>query len=327
MIDMLASERQFAEHLVPIWRALPEGQRGSFLTADNRMMTLLSGMGVHPVLLTSKLPDRPVLVASVGDLNRLRRLRRTRVAYVEHGCGQSYAGDPRTARHPSYAGGPGRDACAFIMAPNEVAAARWQAAYPAKPVHVIGATRLLPAPDADAPPLLALSFHWSGAMPEMMNALAHYRKGLRGLAHTLPVIGHAHPRFAHVMSAVCHRAGIKFVPDLAEVARRATVYAADNTSTLWELGRTRPIIVLNAPWYRRWVEHGLRFWSHIPGIEVSDAASLLAVSRRLLDGGETTDEEERRRAVVGVVIPCLDGAERAARLLSSWEESLCGGSA
>ena len=49
--------------------------------------------------------------------------------------------------------------------------------------------------------------------------------------------------------------GIEYVPDFDDVLRRADVYACDNSSTLYEFASTgRPVVVLNAPWYR---------WKHI----------------------------------------------------------------
>lgn len=313
----MASEPQFAEHLEPVWRALPAGMRGSWLTAQPVMRTILKGKGYRAQLLPAG-GDEPVLVASVGDLNRAKRAGWRRIAYMEHGVGQSYGGDPRTANHPSYAGGPGREACGLILAPNELAAARWRAAYPQVPVHVIGATRLLAGPTAGTRPVLCVSFHWNGGMPEMQNAFTHYWPSLAKLAEQLPVIGHGHPRMLGALRTRYRRAGITMVPHLQDVAAQATVYAVDNSSTLYELGRTRPVIALNQPAYRKGVEHGLRFWSHVPGPQVEDGDQLLATARRLLRHGETPAEQEHRAAVMAEVFPRLDGAEVASRLLVRW---------
>jgi hypothetical protein len=203
------------------------------------------------------------------------------------------------------------------MAPNEMAAARWRASYPSVPVHVIGACRVLPAP-VRAEPLLAISFHWNGGMPEMRNAFSHYHPCLAQLAKELPVIGHCHPRMAGALRVRYRKAGIRFEPQLAKVAAQATVYAVDNSSTLYELGRTRPVIAMNQPMYRKEVEHGLRFWSHVPGPQVEGCEQLLATAKRLLYQGETAAERQHREAVMAEVFPRLDGAEVASRLLVSW---------
>jgi hypothetical protein len=311
MFDVLASAPQYADHLIPVWR---EGG-GTFWTRPE-MVPALAALGVEARPLVRDTITRPVLVASISDLSRARRRGAPGIAYMEHGCGQSYPGDPRTKGHGAYAGGRGREVCGLILAPNAYAAALWSQAYPAHPVEIIGATRILPPPGG--PPTLAVSFHWSGAIPEQRNALAHYRAFLPMLSLLgFPVIGHSHPRFAGTARKIFARAGIPYVADIEEVARRATVYAVDNSSTLWEMGRTRPVIALDAPWYRREIQHGLRFWTHVP-LAVDGPDALLSMTLRLLSRGETDAERERRERLVGEVIPRLDGAVRAATLVREW---------
>lgn len=315
-VDILASQPQYLQHLAPVWRH--DVPRGTFWVTDEPLRRYALTLGIEAVILDrrSRLSTH-ALTAGIVDYARAKRWGATSLAYMEHGCGQSYAGDKRTARSRSYAGGDGREGCTLLLAPNAYAAARWSERYPAIPVHIIGATRTLPAPLGPGP-LLAVSFHWSGTMPEMRNALDHYRSALPRLARDLPVIGTGHPRFT-AWSRVYERAGIEYVPDIEEVARRATVYAVDNSSTLWEMGLTRPVIAMNAPWYRREIDHGLRFWSHIP-LAVDGPDDLLETAARLVDGGETEAERDRRNAVVRAVIPRLDGAARAATLVAEWAE-------
>jgi hypothetical protein len=154
-------------------------------------------------------------------------------------------------------------------------------------------------------------------MPEQRNALPWYAGTLPRLAQALDfqVLGHSHPRLEQTARSAFARAGIHYEPSLDRVAQVATVYATDNSSTLWELGRTRPTIALNAPWYRRHVHHGLRFWSHA-GLQVDDGQGLLREAQRLLGGGEGPTERADRLRVCLEVIPGVDGAQRAARLLS-----------
>lgn len=296
-LDVYGSQPWYREHLLPVYEALPAERRGDFLET------------------TTLRPGRPVLIASYADVGRARRARR-RYVYMEHGAGQSYAGDRSWRDHPAYAGGKGREGASMILAPNVQSATRWRDAYPAIPVHVIGATRLLPPPTS-RDPLLAVSFHWSGTIPESKSALAHYRSALPEIARQLPVIGHGHPRIAGTLESVFRKAGIEYVPSLQDVARRATVYAVDNSSTLWELGLSRPVIALDAPWYRRDVSHGLRFWSDVPGISVQSPEALVHEARKLLQR-EPDEWLARRLSVTHRVLPYLDGAERAARLLSDW---------
>lgn len=308
--QFLAAEPQYVHHLGPVWAAL-DGEAQCWYVKEAAGLAW-AALGCHAGRWQWPVPG-PVVVASAQDFARARR---GRVALMEHGCGQSYSGDRRLARHPSYAGGVGKDAASLILAPNEYAAARWRERYPAVPVHVIGATRGLIPPEDPRARLLVVAFHWNGAVPELRSAWPHYAPHLATLG--LPLALHAHPRAARSVSAWAHRHGIEFVESLAEVARRATVFATDNSSTLWELGLHRPVIALNAPWYRRHVHHGLRFWSHIPGPQVDDAAGLAREAARLLAGEEEPAEASRRTAIVGEVIPRLDGAAEAARLIAAW---------
>ena len=310
--QFLAAEPQYVHHLGPVWAAL--GADGACWYVTEAARPAWAAHGAEAARWQRTAPG-PLVVASAQDHSRARRAG-SRVVFLEHGCGQTYGGDPRMARHPSYAGGNGRDGAGLILAPNEMAADRWRSRYPGVPVHVIGATRVLNPPEDPRARLLVVAFHWNGAMPELRSAWPHYAPHLARLG--LPLALHAHPRAASALSRWAERAGVEFIPDLADVARRATVFAVDNSSTLWEMAVHRPVIALNAPWYRRNVHHGLRFWSHVPGPQVDDAAGLAREAARLLDLGELPEERERRALVVRSVIPHLDGAERAARLIAEW---------
>ena len=111
-IDAVACEPQFLDHLAPIWRALPADARGTFY-APERLRERASRRGVFAVpvddmaLRARTSPPRAVvedgpraLVASIGDTKIARRIGYRRFAFMEHGAGQSYTGDPKTAKHP-----------------------------------------------------------------------------------------------------------------------------------------------------------------------------------------------------------------------------------
>ena len=317
MFDIYATQEGYAHHLIPVW----EASGGTFYGHTQEFVRWLRSRGVVGAEQLPSRLSRPVLTAGIMDYRRAEKTRPPALAYMEHGCGQSYAGDRRMSTHPAYAGGDGRDGCSLILAPNTQAAARWSERYPSAAVHTIGASRVLNPPEDTGRSLLVVSFHWDGGtIPEMRSAWSHYRDSLGALALDVPLALHAHPRARNGIRAWAKGRNIEFIEDIEEVARRATVYAVDNSSTLWEMGRTRPVIALNAPWYRRDVAHGLRFWDRIPGLQVDDSGGLFLEAERLLSSGESEDAKRCREAVVRDVIPSLDGARTASTIVGEWSE-------
>lgn len=296
MLDAVASMSHYAAHLAPVWDALPDGLRGSFV----RDTPTASG-------------DAAV-VASFTDHAAARRAGYKRFVVMEHGVGQSYSN-----RNPCYPGGIGRDDAGLFLTPNQHSAERWRMAYPRAAVEVIGSPRLddLPARQA-GPPTIAISFHWECRIsPESRSALPHYREALPELARTVNLIGHGHPRAN--LAPMYERLGIEYVPDFADVCRRADLYVCDNSSTLFEFAATgRPVVVLNAPWYRPSVNHGLRFWdAAFVGVNSYDPTDLidriqLALEDRVID-------RDNREESLDIVYAFRSGAaERAAAVITGW---------
>lgn len=339
MIDALAYEPHFLDHILPVWRALPPGVRGRLLVDPHlEPRANAAGVAVEPVV-----PPKPAqrfrvpepvhvpphdglaLTASYGDIKKARRLGYRRFAFLEHGIGQSYAGDPRSSRHGSYAGGEDRDDVELFLMPNERSAHRWQTAYKAARVAVVGGPRLDGLPVRQISPLeqeqvVALSFHWECRLTsETRSALGHYLQALAPLAKRYVVLGHGHPRGISTLTRYYRRAGIEVVPDFADICRRADVYVCDNSSSLYEFAATgRPVVVLNAPWYRRSVDHGLRFWEAAGvGINVWSKDELQgAIDRALADQPDVAAERER---ALGIVYGFRSGAAaRAVDALAAW---------
>ncbi len=267
-------------------------------------------------------PTAPVVVASYGDLKTVANGARA-LALCEHGIGQSYGN-----QHPSYCGGvsPERAQVGLFVVPNESAARANRKVYPRARVAVVGVPRmddwnLSPRPIPMHPPVIALSFHWNCRVaPEAQGSFAHFRSGLGELARHYRVLGHGHPRILGNLARTYERHGIEVVPDFEQVLARASLYVTDNSSTLYEFAATdRPVVVLNAPWYRRHVEHGLRFWRHADvGLACERPEELVAcVGRALLDSPE---QRRRRQAAVEAVIPQRDGraSARAAAAIADW---------
>jgi hypothetical protein len=337
VLDLVAGAPHYLDHLAPVWHALPERVRGRFLVPDpptlgsvDDLVARAAGLGISAEVGLEGL-DHPTLVASAGELRRVREAGRSHVALLEHGIGMSYGGDPDWAHRSSYPGGRGRDADLFLH-PNETSAARDRAAYPDARVEVVGCPKLdtLPAREPGPGPVIAVAFHWDGAEPELRWAWPRFRHAVVRLASRFTVIGHGHPRAMADLAPWYRRAGIEVVPDFRDVCRRADLLIFDNSSVGFEFASTgRPVVVLEPYHYRRDVHHGLRFWDAVPGLVchdragVPDAVSLTAVVERAL-GDPPEAREARERALELVYVQRTGAAERAARVLVEWAREVAG---
>jgi hypothetical protein len=338
-MDAFAFEPQFLDHLAPVWRLLPLDVRGTLRTSPALLgQAEALGLAAEAVDVESirRLSPPPraapstagplAFVTSIGDTKVARRFGYRRLAFMEHGAGQAYVGEQSLAarRHPSYAGGMDREDTELFLVPNDYSARLWRSAYPAARVEVVGCPRLddLPARAPDGRTTVAISFHWPGFVcPEADTALGTYLSVLPELARRYHVIGHAHPKgdWPRRMARRYEKLGIEFVPSFDDVCRRADVYVVDNSSTLFEFAATgRPVVVLNAPTYRRNVRHGLRFWDAATvGVNVDAADRLIPAVGRALADEELT--KRARETALGLVYAYRSGgAERAALALSEW---------
>jgi hypothetical protein len=337
LIDFLAFEPQFLDHLVPVWHATPEYVRGSFRVAEELLpRALAKGIPAQPEnahrLRVSSLPPRAMapeegpkaMVASIGDTKIGRRLGYRNFAFMEHGAGQAYRGRGALEDHPSYAGGIDREDTTLFLCPNDYSADLWRKAYPNALTSVIGCPKLdtLPAREPGPAPVVAISFHWPAfTAPEANTALGHYLSALTGLGKSYRTIGHAHPKgdWPDRMERLYKRSGIEFVPDFEDVCRRADVYVCDNSSTLFEFAATgRPVVVLNCPEYRKSAEHGLRFWEAADvGIQVEQPADLVEAIRTALE--DHPIRQVAREKALDIVYAYRSGAAaRAAAALEFW---------
>lgn len=305
VLDALVSRSNYADHLLPVAAALRE--QGVEITVWGPPAVVSAYRG----RVRAGMPPRsrtPALVASHADG---RALSGRPLVLMEHGSGQSYGG---STNHPAYAGGQDRvrDRVLLFVCPGEVAARAVRAAYPQTPVATVGCPRLdawfanPPTPD---PATVALAFHWDAraVCPEAGTAWPHYAAALPQIAadlrdQGLTVLGHGHPRAMHRMIPAYRAAGIEVVADVDEVFARASILAGDNTSLLWEWASTgRPIILLDAPWYRRDMEHGLRFWQHADsGLRVGEPEKVAYAVAASVGDHLQTFRDCRVRAVADV---------------------------
>ena len=316
-VDAFASQRHYAEHLYPIWEQLPEQVRGVFWAPGRE-----HDWGER---LRNRVTERTVMVAGWRDAQTMRP---SGLIYVEHGSGQSYDGDPRSKGDGSYSGGHSLERVRLFLCPNETVAGRWRDAYQA-PVVVVGCPKLdrwhdRPARTVDEmAPTVAVTFHWACALvPETQSAWRHYDRVLPALAsdERWHLLGHGHPRLWGTISRRWKELGVESVKDFGDVLDRVDLLVGDNTSALYEFASTgRPVVVLNAPWYRRDVHHGLRFWDYPPGLQVDRPEQLAPTIVRALT--DPVPAQALRAAAVPETYAYTDG-HAARRAVTAIEEIL-----
>jgi hypothetical protein len=319
-VDFLATEPQFLDHLLPIWRALSMDSRGelvmpSFLAPYYRRRGLRRG---------SRPTGAAMLVASWGDHKKARKMGARRIARIEHGIGQSFG-----TGHPSYAGGMHCEDVELFLVPNEYSARLWGDAYPNAQVAIVGCPKLdaLPAYAPTDPPTVAVSFHWKGqTVPEAGSAFADFAAAVLDLRdRDYRVVMHCHPKVQAEIRRWAARNRLPFVADFDEVLRTAALYACDGVSTLYEFAATgRPVVVLNAAAYRPHVSHGLRFWDAADvGVQVNPHDELAAAIDLALQD-RPIQQRNRERALRMVYGHRTGAAKRTAKVLTRWAKAIPG---
>lgn len=256
---MLASWPHYAEHVMAVWRHLPAEIRG------------LQFSGHIPAWIPL---DEVVMIGGGDDIDRTGG---RRAIYVEHGAGQSYRGDRKANGHPAYHGGTHPPHVIGYIAPRQEVADAW-----GRPAVAAGS----PVCDQythttwNEHRAVAITFHWNCYVcPESRSALPHYENDLARIVEHLSdcgwvVLGHHHPRDTR-LPKMWRNLGVPIV-SVDDVRRSADVLIADNTSLLYEmLYLGREVVALNAPWYRRDIEHGLRFWADAPTVQADNTDELM----------------------------------------------------
>ncbi len=312
-VHFFASFPHYADHLEPIAAELRRRRVDVQCWAAHRGRWW--GDYLHPA---RRNIDGLWVVAGEPDARSLKTTRP--FVYVEHGAGQVYDGDPESAAHPAYSSGQMPNVGLFIC-PSETVAARRRATHPDARAVAVGCPKLdwlHRATNKPEPRTVALAWHWDCPLvPESRSAWAYYERALVDVLGALDargwrVVAHAHPRIERRVRPTMARLGVDWW-DADLVLLNAAVLVADNTSLLYEFASLdRPVVVLNAPWYRRDVDHGLRFWSHVPGEMVDEPCMLAAAVDRA--ARDHPAARQRRRTAVEAAYAAIDGsaASRAA---------------
>lgn len=282
-INAFASWRHFADHLLPIWRALPDELRGSFYAPRDVIAW-------HPKAgLVEGLPRdaSPVLVAGFGDHHTVRP---RRTILVNHGAGQTYGANPLAKGNEAFSGGPGRERVILHLEPGQMAARASQAA--GHRFAEVGMPFLDPWHHTRPIPqraLVAVALHHNGrGAPEQMPAWPHYAAAFALLADSVELVGHGHPRGWERVANQWARLGVTPEPDFARVLDRAALLVTDISSAGPMFASTRrPVVWLSAPWHLSAPASGGRFHAWTEAVEhagghVTDPDDLVDQVRRAL---------------------------------------------
>lgn len=316
-MNFVACERQYFDHLKPLYDRLGGSFYVSKQISDYAKGFIPESITYGSVNQLRGLINNFTIISSYRDLINTRK-RGVKQILIEHGCGQTYRG----GNSGSYANSvSGKENVVLYLAVNDHAAESFKRVSDI-PCEVIGCPKLdglvkIKKPSDDT---IAISFHWDCIVsPESRSSFYYYKDILPELAERFKIIGHGHPRIIDEIAPYYERAGIEVVRDFKEVCERASVYVADNTSTLFEFAAlARPVVVLNCPKYRKTAEHGLRFWECANvGINCEDPLSLV----RAIDSAIKYDEyfKDNRASAVEKVYPYLKGSvNRAVSIIRSY---------
>jgi len=283
--DAWCSYIPYLDHLAPLWHGLPEAMRGTVYVTPSVLEHAVSlGLDVAYQAEYREHP-RPFLVFSRSEF---RSLPSGPIVFVEHGVGPSYDGKSHLISRSNV---PIPPVLGVLTTPANAPAHR--ALLGDGYVHEIGCPKL----DAyygntyertGTKPVVAFSHHWEErAYPEARSAWPWDAQAWERIAASgaYDLLGHKHPGDKRDIEGWCAEIGATFEPSFDDVMVLADLFVADNSSTLYEFSATgRPVVVLSPPFYRRTVDHGLRFWRDIPGVECSHPEHLGAcIAEALLD--------------------------------------------
>ena len=267
---------------------------------------------------------RIAMVAGWQDVQTLRP--RHRMIYIEHGAGQVYTGDEKSAMQPGYSasGGYRHGGVELFISPSPLVASRWKTA----PAHAVGCPKLdkYVGSVAAVERSVCFAWHWdSEVSPEARTALPHYASSLAAIVDHfeeagVTVFGHAHPRWEGKIDQVLANAGMEVLRTEREVFANAAALIVDNSSIGMEfLAIGRPVVWMNCPSYRRQIQHGGRFWEWTNGVPtVDNPVDFFTLNiRSLFDGSNPTDSAYQS---VNAVYGTMDGlaGQRAADLIAQY---------
>jgi hypothetical protein len=337
--DFLATLPHYLDHIVEIWRQLSASGRGKFYVPA-RLMDYARFKGVEPSEVRTTSPiskdvilptgPNPIVTSAYVDMAAANQKLRTLI-FMQHGIGMSFYADVGTrVRRLGYAGGGGMQQYVnLFLSPNKYTENLILKQFPNALDVVVGVPKMdkwvgQPKP-LNSKPKVVISFHWQGhkVTPEMGDAFEHFESALPLLSREFDLYGHAHPKVALSMKAKFESMGIPYIATFDEVLRTADLYINDASSTIYEFCFVnRPVVIMNAPWFRRNVNHGIRFWDYSNvGINCDDPKDLVLAAAMALEDKDMDIVHNRIRAVKDLFPYAGDSARRAAEIIEDFSNN------
>ena len=318
-LDFIARRPYYLDHLAPIWNGMTKDERGTFYYMGKDTQAYAEYKLKNPVLAEytevgndpGASGHNPILAAAYGDAIRAADFDPRRpVILIEHGVGLTFG-------KAGYANGLGQRAKIAIMpVQSKFIQDRVHPDLRGIPHPIVGVPKLdkwagelaKPHPMPKSP-VIAIAFHHGdkNSRPGVIgSAWEHYSGILPELANKYKLILHAHPtageglreRYANIRMDFPK---VEYVEDFEEVMKRADILINDASSAAYEFLVTgKPVILLNAPWFDRSQNFGLRFWEYTDiGLIVDDPDVLIpAIEATIEDaGGRNAYKYKRERAV------------------------------
>ena len=334
-VDFLARKAYYLDHLAPVWNAMPAEMRGTlYLTTESidYAKRILIKPHITEYIEEQECGHNPILTAAYGDAVRAAEFDEGRpVILMEHGVGLTFG-------KPVYADGYGqRYKLAMFPVPNQHTLDKCMQELRSKPHPIIGVPKLdkwagefKQAHPMPAKPTIAIAFHHGdkNSRPgETGSAWEHYTDILPELAKRYKLILHAHPIMDFELLKFYNEkmAQVEFVSDFQEVMRQADIYINDCSSTLYEFCVTgKPVIILNAPWFDKKSNWGIRFWEYTDiGIQVDDPGTLIQAIDETIQNPEAC-QQARRRAVEDLFPYLGTSADRAVSEIKNFLQTQTG---
>lgn len=329
-VNVFAQERHYLEHLTPTLHQVHPENRGLVVVPEPLKIDAIReghrvisydpkyALGVNRTVLRYSDPVTSLaLVASHTDQAVAEQMGFPAVRQ-EHGIGQTYEGEANS----SYAGSPTHGRLFAYLAPGYHPYLKNKKKYPEKMAHMTG----LPLLDRykemkEFPNVVGFVFHWDNTVrPETRATWPFWKNAISELSQERSVKLHCHPREKQrffreflVPQGLTHL----WVETLEELHESVNVVCGDNTSAVFILGALgHPMVLLNAPSYRRSVEHGLRFW------DCEDAGPNCEQPTRLVDAireAETETDLSYRESALNYIFKRRNHASLVqALLLEEW---------